>query len=294
MSDQSNNNNSQINESEPSTFTALKDQFIGATKEVFGAVFNEDLQNAGAEQRIQGEKQLEETRQAPPSAESSSSSSVFSAPLSTSSEASKPEPTDSSKSSWFPSWSSSDATTTEAQPEPSSTSSSSSWFPWASSSEASETTSESSRATAFKDQMVGATKEVVGAVFNEDLQNAGAEQRIQGERDLQQLQGTSSPSREETWSDPSDPSKLSAIKDQLIGSTKEVLGTVLSENLHSAGVQQRIHGEREYEIAVMNQENQSNSEPLNETIGQTIDHNKIQVEGSTQPQEGEVKRVLNA
>jgi len=147
--------------------------------------------------------------------------------------------------------------------------------------------------------MVGATKEVVGAVFNEDLQNAGAEQRIQGERDLQQLQGTnSSPSREETWSDPSEPSMLSAIKDQLIGSTKEVLGTVLSENLHSAGVQQRIHGEREYEIAVMNQENQSTSdqshESLKETAGQTIDHNKIQVEGSTQPQEGEVKRVLNA
>jgi len=45
--------------SHPSLFSALKDQFVGATKEVFGAVFNEDMQNSGAEQRIHGEKEYE-------------------------------------------------------------------------------------------------------------------------------------------------------------------------------------------------------------------------------------------
>jgi uncharacterized protein YjbJ (UPF0337 family) len=45
--------------SHPSFFSALKDQFVGATKEVFGAVFNENLRNSGAEQRIHGEKEYE-------------------------------------------------------------------------------------------------------------------------------------------------------------------------------------------------------------------------------------------
>jgi len=295
MSEQ--NNTQQINESEPSRFTALKDQFFGATKEVIGAVFSENLQNAGAEQRIHGEKALQTVQE----------------PSLTRTEASEPSGT------WFSAWSA------PAEPTPSDTTHSEpakSWFPWAAtSSEPSTTVSESSdpsKVSALKDQVVGATKEVFGAVFNEDIQNAGAEQRIQGEKDLQALHygnPTSQPSwsapwsasseptqprsiPSETWSDSSDPSKIVAVKDQILGATKEVLGAVFNENLHSAGLEQRIHGEREYEIAVMNQEKQANWDQavgtVKENAGQALDNKKMQSEGWAQRNEAEVKRVLNA
>jgi uncharacterized protein YjbJ (UPF0337 family) len=298
MSEQSKTTQSVNEQSGASTFIALKDQFLGATKEVIGAVFNENLQNAGAQQRIQGEKEFQELREASPTKET-----TWSAPWSASDEAPK-------------TWSD----PASFDPKPASTEPSSTWFgSWFGSSQPSETTSsapksdssEPSRMTALKDQYVGATKEVAGAVFNENLQNAGAEQRIRGEKDMENLsQDPTSQSNwsapwpvlneaPKTWSDlPAEPSKISAVKDQLVGATKEVLGAVFSENLHSAGAEQRIHGEREYEIAIMAQEKQANWDnaagTVKETAGQLMDNKKMQAEGWAQQREGEIKKVLNA
>jgi uncharacterized protein YjbJ (UPF0337 family) len=115
---------------------------------------------------------------------------------------------------------------------------------------------EPSRWTAVKDTVVGATKEVIGAVFNENLQNSGAQQRIHGERELRAVERT----EDELLPNmpvPSEPSKLNAIKDQVVGSTKELMGAIFSSNLQHSGVEQRIHGEREYETALMAEESQA-------------------------------------
>jgi len=242
----------------------LKDQLVGATKEVFGAVFNENLHDAGAEQRIRGEREFEEMRQASPRSESSS----WSTPLQSSSGPSEPSKT------WFGAiFGSSEATAPVSEP------------------------TDSSRMSALKDTYVGATKEVVGAVFNEDLRNAGAEQRIRGES--ASLSSETAPQdASKNWSDPSEPSKVLAMKDQILGATKEVLGAVFSENLHNAGVDQRIHGEREYEIAVMAQEKQANWDQTagsaKATAGQVLDNKMMQAEGETQQRQAEIKKVLNA
>jgi len=326
MSQQSNNSQNVNEQSGPSTFVALKDQFLGATKEVFGAVFNEDLQNAGAQQRIQGEREFQEIRDASPNnnTESSSTWSSLAAPWSASNDAPKTwsdpasfetrpvsaeplntraldsKPTEPS-SSWFGSWFGSSQ---PSQPEPSS-----------------NVSNEPSRMSALKDQYVGATKEVAGAVFNQDLQNAGAEQRIRGENDMKDL-SQAAPSSNSSWSapwtasneapknwssndapttwssDPTDPSKISAMKDQIVVATKEVLGAVFSKNLHEEGAEQRIHGEREYEIALMTQEKQANWDQsagtVKETAGQLLGNKKMEAEGMAQQRESEVKRVLNA
>lgn len=293
MSDQSNNNSQTVNE-QPSTFTALKDQFMGATKEVFGAVFNENLQHSGAEQRIQGERELQEIREASPRRESNWSApwSASDAPIMNDPLHSKSVPSEPA-STWFGSW-------FGGASQPSSNIS------------APSAPSEPSTLTALKDQYVGATKEVAGAVFNEELRNAGAEQRIRGEQDLKDL-SQAVPSNQSNWSAPwpvlneakkewseesSEPSKLAAVKDQLVGATKEVLGAVFSENLHNAGVEQRIHGEREYEIAVMSQEQQANWDrnvgAVKETTGDVLGNKKMQAEGWSQQREGEIKKVLNA
>jgi len=316
MSEQSKNTSQNVNEqSGPSTFIALKDQFLGATKEVFGAVFNENLQNAGAQQRIQGEKEFQEIREASLT-NNNEPTSNWSAPWTASNDAPKTwsdpasfesrpaEPTLNSRaldaksgptepsSSWFGTWFGSSQ---PSHPEPSS-----------------NVSNEPSRMTALKDQYVGATKEVAGAVFNEDLQNAGAEQRIRGETDMKDL-SQAAPSSESSWSapwtasneapktwssDPTDPSKILAVKDQIVGATKEVLGAVFSKNLHEEGAEQRIHGEREYEIALMTQEKQANWDQsagtVKETAGQLLGNKKMQAEGMAQQREAEVKRVLNA
>ena len=186
-----------------------------------------------------------------------------------------------------------------------------------------ETVSAPSTFTALKDQFLGATKEVFGAVFNENLQNAGAEQRIQGERNFENLQ-QSSPSNTETswfpfsssssstsdssssssvnpssWTEPSsEPSKLMAIKDQLVGSTKEVFGAVFNQDLQNSGAEQRIHGEREYEKAIMSQENQGKWDQgvgtLKESAGRALDDKKMQAEGVAQRKLGEAERIVNA
>jgi uncharacterized protein YjbJ (UPF0337 family) len=284
MSEQNNNNSTQIN-NESSTLTALKDQLMGATKEVFGAVFNDNLHDAGAEQRIRGEREFEELRH-----KTSSPESNVSAP-----------------------WSASETLNSNSTPaEPSKT-----WFgSWFGSAEPSAPViqpTDSSNLSALKDQYVGATKEVVGAVFNEDLQNAGAEQRIRGE--LNQAPPSSESSSwtapwsatnenqnqnqlTQNWTDPAEPSKISAVKDQLLGATKEVLGAVFSENLHTAGIEQRIHGEREYEIAVMTQERQADQNQtvgaVKEVAGQVMNDKRMEAEGFAQQRESEIKRVLNA
>jgi uncharacterized protein YjbJ (UPF0337 family) len=290
MADQSNNNSQNVNEL-PSTFTALKDQFLGATKEVIGAVFNENLQQSGAEQRMLGEKELQEIREASPRRESNwsapwsaSDAPIMNDPLHTKSVPSEPA------STWFGSWfggSSQPSSNVSAPSEP-------------------------STMTAMKDQYVGATKEVAGAVFNQDLQNAGAEQRIRGEQDLRDL-NQAAPNNQSNWSapwsvlneakkewseQPTEPSKIAAMKDQLVGATKEVLGAVFSDNLHNAGLEQRIHGEREYEKAVMAQETQANWDQnvgaVKQTAGDVLGNKKMQGEGWAQQREAEIKKVLNA
>lgn len=330
MSEQSKNTSQSVNEqSGPSTFTALKDQFLGATKEVVGAVFNENLQNAGAEQRIHGEKEFQETRVASPNKDSSTSSSWYNftmaAPWSASNDAPKtwsdpasfePKPTQAEPSNTrsldSKNWSEPASLDTKSTPtEPSNT-----WFgSWFGSSQSShpvssnDTPNESSTMTALKDQYVGATKEAAGAVFSQDLQNAGAEQRIRGENDMKDL-NQAAPSTQSNWSaplneapktwssDPTEPSKISAMKDQILGATKEVIGAVFSKNLHDQGAEQRIHGEREYEIAVMSEEKQANWDrsagTVKETAGQLMDNKKMQAEGIAQQRESEIKKVLNA
>jgi len=326
MSEQSKNTSQYVNE--PSTFTALKDQFMGATKEVIGAVFNENLQNAGAEQRIHGEKEFQEIRETSPNKDSSSSSNWYSmaAPWTASDEApktwsdpasfeSRPAEPLNTRSLDAKNWSDSVSLDSKAAPtEPSNT-----WFgSWFGSAQPSQPVSSSdmpnepSRMTALKDQYVGGAKEVAGAVFSENLQNSGAEQRIRGENDMKDL-NQAAPNTQSNWSapspvlnetpktwssDPTDPSKISAMKDQLVGATKEVIGAVFSKNLHEEGAEQRIHGEREYEIALMTEEKQANWDrsagTVKETTGQLLDNKKMQAEGLAQRRVGEIKKVLNA
>jgi len=297
MSEQNQNSNNIV--SEPSTFSAIKDQLVGATKEVIGAVFNEDLQNAGAQQRIHGEKQFEALK----SQTSSSSEAAVTAP----SEASRgwfgitapsippAQPSEASKG-WF-GYSDPEKTLMESSQPPSS---------WFGSSEPVKATpvGEPSTLTALKDQVVGSTKEVVGAVFNQNLQNSGATQRIEGEKALRELQGE----RDSNWPlqsggsqavpESSEPSRLLAVKDQLVGSTKEVLGAVFSQNLQTAGVEQRIHGEREYETAVMAQETQGKWDQVvgtaKETTGHAFDNKKLEAAGLIQRKEGDIERLVNA
>jgi len=302
MSEQNQIQNSNI--SEPSTFAAIKDQIVGATKEVIGAVFNEDLQNAGAQQRIHGEKQYEALKSQAPS----TSEPAASGPSETSRgwfgmAAPTNPPTQHSEASkgWFGSSDPEKSLMESAQPP-------SSWFGTSEPAKTTPAPAEPSTLTALKDQFVGSTKEVVGAVFNQNLQNSGAEQRIQGERTLRDLQNSISSEKDSNWtqqpepsmtaSQPSEPSRLLAVKDQLIGSTKEVLGAVFSENLHTAGVEQRIHGEREYETAVMSQESQGKWDQAvgtaKESTGRAFDDKKLESAGLIQRKQGEAERLVNA
>jgi len=285
MSEQNQNSNTIA---EPSTFTAIKDQFLGAAKEVIGSVFNQDLQQAGAQQRIHGENEMQAMKsQTPQSSDPTNSQSSTEAPRSwfgTSAPSNNPaQPSEPSKG-WF-GYSDPEKTLMESSEPPKS------WF--GSSSETvkpSPTVPEPSTMSAIKDQFMGSAKEVIGAVFNEDLQNSGAEQRIQGERTLRNLQDAMTPERDGSWSkpsvsDPSEPSKIFAVKDQLIGSTKEALGSVFSQNLHDAGVEQRIHGEREYETAIIAKESQ-------ESLSRGFDDKKLVSAGLIPPTQPE--KMVNA
>jgi len=299
MSEQNQNSNPIT---EPSTFSAIKDQFVGATKEVIGAVFNEDLQKAGAQQRIHGENQYEALK----SQASSSSEPTVSMPSEgprgwfASSASSNPstQPSEPSKG-WFGS-SDPEKTLMESSQPPKS------WFGSSEDVKAAPAPADPSTMMAIKDQFVGATKEVIGAVFNKNLQNTGAEQRIHGERTLRDLQDSISGDRESrrpeqpdaSMSESSEPSRLFAMKDQLVGSTKEALGAVFSQNLHTAGVEQRIHGEREYETAILAQEAQGKWDQTvgtaKETAGRTFNDKNLEDAGLIQRKQGEVERMVNA
>ena len=199
--------NNQENLSEPSRMSALKDTFVGSTKETLGSMFNSNMQREGAEQRLQGERESRAFNQA--------------------------------EDKSFPNM---------------------------------EMPAEPSRFTAIKDTIVGATKEVIGAVFNENLHNAGAQQRIHGEREFRAVERT----EDESFPNmvpPTEPSKLNAIKDQILGSTKELVGSVFNTNLQNSGVEQRIHGEREYETALIAEEAQARKDKAFDNLGKAGDWN---------------------
>jgi len=358
MSEQNQNTNTTI--TEPTTFSAIKDQLLGATKEVIGAVFNRDLQNAGAQQRIHGERELEalhnqasqtsgpvwsgtanpekilmetsdpfgstdpSVKTVLPTVESSEPSRGWLGtfvPLNTSSHPSEharawtgsadPEkvlmetsdPFGSTDPSVRPALPHVDpAIAAPSEPSRGWLGSLASMMPSSHPADPSKTHpnehSHPSTISAIQNQIVGSTKEVVGAVFNENLQNSGAKQRIQGETDYQSLQHSLPQDQSTTSPVSSEPSKILAMKDQLLGSTKEVIGAVLSQNLHDAGVEQRIHGEREYETALMAQESQANWNQsvgtLKETVGSAFDDKKLQTQGLVQRSQGEVEKMVNA
>jgi len=359
MSEQNQNTNTTI--TEPSTFSAIKDQLLGATKEVIGAVFNRNLQNAGAEQRVHGEIEFEAI-QNHSSVTSESSWSGSSDPEKILMETSDPfgstepsvktllpkvehsepsrgwlgsfvpintstQPLESSKGwlgstdpekvlmetsdpfgSFDPSVRPPVVPPTSGPSEPSRgwLGSLASIIPSTHHAEPSKThPSDPTTMSAIQNQLVGTTKEVVGAFFNENLQNSGAEQRIQGERDYQNLHPVSPqepsiiPPVVPPTSGPSEPSKIVALKDQLVGSTKEAIGSVLSQNLYNAGIEQRIHGERESLIAEMPKESQAkywdqSVGAIKENDERAFEEKKLQTQGLVQQAQGEVNRMVNA
>jgi len=310
MSEQNQNTNTTI--TEPSTFSAIKDQLLGATKEVIGAVFNRNLQNAGAEQRIHGEIEFE-ALQNHSSVTSEPSWSGSSNPEKILMETSDPfGSTEPSVKTLLPKVEHSEPSrgwlgsfvpiNTSTQPLESSKG-------WLGSTDPEKVLMETSDPFGSVDPSVrSALPAVVPPTSGPSEPSRGwlgslasiipsthhAEPSKTHHSDPTTMSAVVPPT-----SGHSEPSKIVAIKDQLVGSTKEAIGSVLSQNLYNAGIEQRIHGERESIIAEMPQETQAkywdqSVGTIKENDERTFEDKKLQTQGLVQQANGQVERMVNA
>jgi uncharacterized protein YjbJ (UPF0337 family) len=90
------------------------------------------------------------------------------------------------------------------------------------------------------------------------------------------------------------PTQSHGKKDQLVGSVKESIGSVVSSDLQAKGAIQKAHGEAEEHVAAVMQNIEAHADhakgSLKKTIGSVINNKELQAEGHKDLLKGEIKK----